>query len=128
MTTKIAKLCMGSSLAAALVIFLGAPAPAAAQRGRLNPQQVERIQRNQIRQGLKSGQLTKGEAARLAEHEKAINTVKAQDLSKGPMTPQERQQLKNDLSNQEKAIKNVEAGKPTPDPMPTSTSAAPPLG
>lgn len=135
MTRFIARLSISATVAAALVIFLGASAPANAQMSRNRVNRVERKQQAQIRMGVRNGTLSKRQAARLERHAKDIKAAERKDNLSGSPTPQERQQLKRDLERQQQAIKGAEGQNPKPTaatppaataPAPTATT--PPLG
>jgi hypothetical protein len=66
--------------------------------------QRQRNQRARIRQGVKSGELTKGEAKRLRQEQKTIRAEKQMAKSDGKVTPQERAKLRRD---QNKASRDI---------------------
>lgn len=135
MTRFIARLSISATVAAALVVFLGASAPANAQMSRNRVNRVERKQQAQIRMGVRNGTLSKREAARLERHAKDIKAAETKDNISGSPTPQERQQLKRDLERQQQAIKGAEGQNPKPvattppaGTAPAPTATTPPLG
>ena len=95
--------------AAALVLSLGFPPSANAQaRGGRRLQNAQRQERAQIRQGVKNGTLTKGQAKRLEKRTDQMQSQIARDRANGKLTPQEARQLKNETKREEKAIRNAE--------------------
>ena len=61
-------------------------------------------QQTRIEQGLKSGQLSTGEASQLEHGEARIERTEARDLSKGPLTQQEKSQINRMQNNESHAI------------------------
>ena len=80
------------------------PAPAARRQGEVNHRL--RRQRRRINQGVKSGQLTHGEAKELREHDKAIHAEEREDRKEngGKLTPADKQQLNKELNQNSKDI------------------------
>jgi len=66
--------------------------------------QRQKNQRARIRQGVQSGQLTKGEAARLRSEQRTIQAEKQMAKTDGKVTPAERAKLRRD---QNKASKDI---------------------
>jgi hypothetical protein len=86
----------------------GAPARLSGVQG------VQHAQQQQIRQGLKSGKLSKKQAARLEKGEKTIQGIEDRDKAKGPLTGAEDKQLKQDTQRETDAIKQAEDHNATP--------------
>ena len=61
-------------------------------------------QQDRIENGLKSGQLSTGEAAKLEKGEAKIDNLEAKDMKNGPMTAQEKAQIQKDQNKESKAI------------------------
>ena len=61
-------------------------------------------QQARINQGVKSGELTKGETVRLEKEQGKIQAEKLQAKSDGKVTPQERKKIRHD---QRKASRNI---------------------
>lgn len=87
---------MGILACGVLVVFLAAPVMAGTRTPGINQRQIHQQQR--INQGIRSGQLTYGEARRLENQEARIQTNKLFDKSDGKVTPAERQQLNRELN------------------------------
>lgn len=68
----------------------------------VNKRQVN--QRARIRQGVKSGELTRGEAAKLRSEQRTIQAEKKMAKADGQVTPAERAKLRHD---QNKASKDI---------------------
>ena len=64
----------------------------------------EENQQDRIAQGVKSGELTKGEAARLEKGEAKIEADREKALSDGKLTPKEKAKLNREESRQSKKI------------------------
>jgi len=64
----------------------------------------QNLQKARIRQGMKSGELTKGEARKLHQEQKTIQAEKQMAKSDGKVTPEERAKLRKD---QNKASKDI---------------------
>src|SRR5580692_5058076 len=62
--------------------------------------QREANQQQRIDNGIRDGQLTRGETARLEQGEQRIDRTEARDAARGPMTQQERQHL-NGMENRQ---------------------------
>lgn len=63
-------------------------------------------QQNRVEQGIKSGELTKGEAARIESQEHRINTMRDKFLSDGSLSPEEKLKLKAAQNRESKTIYN----------------------
>jgi len=61
-------------------------------------------QQSRIKQGVRSGELTKGETVRLEKEQGKIRGEKMQAKSDGKVTPQERQEIRHD---QRKASRHI---------------------
>ncbi len=98
-----------------VVMLVGATAPVFAQTGTATPKVTKRqmVQQKRIRQGVKSGELTKGEAAKLEKGEKKIQAEKKAMKADGKVTPQERAKLHRDLNKESRAIKRLKHNKRT---------------
>ncbi len=115
MFKSFARVLMGSSIVAALVVSLGTATPASAQKN--HPlRRAEKQQRNEIRNGVKTGKLTKQQAAKLSQQEKYIDAVAKKD-SKDPNAA-DRATVKRDVLREQQDIKGVE------DKNATSTTPA----
>ncbi len=66
--------------------------------------QRQRNQRARIRQGVKSGELTKGETAKLHSDEKAIRAEKQMAKEDGKVTPKERAKIRHDQNKESRKI------------------------
>ena len=66
--------------------------------------QRQHNQRGRIRQGVKSGELTKGEAAKLHSDQKAIRTEKQMAKEDGKVTPKERAKIRHDQNKESRKI------------------------
>ncbi len=66
--------------------------------------QRQRNQQARIREGVKSGELTKGETARLEAREGKIQADKLEAKSDGKVTPAERRKLKHEQNRASRAI------------------------
>ena len=89
------------SLAAALACFAGSAFAATADPG-VNARQSNQHER--IEQGIKSGELTKREAARLKTEQRAIRAEERAFKSDGKLTKNERKQLHRDLNRSSRDI------------------------
>ncbi|MBV9462828.1 MAG: hypothetical protein JO317_01245 [Verrucomicrobiae bacterium] len=94
----------------------------------------QRWQRDRIRQGVRSGQLTKGETKQLASEEKDLRQEEKQYKSDGTLTKDERQDLHQDLNQVSKDIytdkhndQTQPRGVPSPEgvPAPGTGSSTP---
>ena len=65
-------------------------------------------QQNRIEQGLKSGKLSTGEAAKLEKGEAKIDRVEAKDMKNGPMTAQEKAQIQKMQNNESNQINKLD--------------------
>jgi len=103
------KFVMSSLVDAAFIFSLSFSAPANAQvRGGQRLQKAQNKEQSQIRQGVKSGKLTKAQAKNLEKHEKQIQSKVAEDKADGKLTPQEARSLKNATQKEERAINGAE--------------------
>lgn len=104
MTRHVGRILMSSLVAGAFAVSLALPTAASAQdRTRpLNARQEN--QQDRIQQGVKSGQLTRGEAGRLEAREGRLQANKLEDKAKGPMTAKERRQLNRQANRDSRAI------------------------
>jgi hypothetical protein len=73
----------------------------------------QKNQRARIRQGVKSGELTKGEARKLRSEEKTIQAEKKIAKSDGKVTAAERQQIRKDQNKSSKEIYRMKHNKRT---------------
>ncbi len=64
----------------------------------------ERIQQHRIRQGVKSGELTRGETRRLERQEGKIKADELAAKSDGKVTPGERRKLHRELNRESRRI------------------------
>lgn len=82
----------------------------------------QHLQRDRIAQGVRSGQLTKDEAAKLHQEEKSIRQEEQGYRSDGKLTPAERKDLQQDLNKVSKDIyqekHDAETRPPAPAPGP----------
>lgn len=94
----------GTTIAVALVSLALAASTTLAQTAtpRVAKRQVN--QQERIHQGVKSGELTKGEAVRLEAQQAKINRDKKQAKADGVVTPRERAKLAHE---QNRASKNI---------------------
>lgn len=105
-------------LASVLVMTLSAPAfaqntsstqdqPVSTQGqplGAAEETQRDVNQQDRIENGLKDGQLSTGEAAKLEKGEAKIDKQEAKDLKNGPLTTQEKQQIQREQNAESKQI------------------------
>lgn len=83
----------------ASAVFAGlATAPAMAQTSTPRVDQAQQAISTRIQQGMASGHITPSEAQMLIRRERDIQMREAQYKSNGTATPQERQQLRNELT------------------------------
>lgn len=111
MSSSISNFIIGSSATAALLLTFALPGPAQAQRGpaaRLN--RVQHQQVREIREGVKSGELNRQQAARLMKREKTIRATEAQARDKGSLTGAQVNQLRRETEVQNAAIDRAEDG------------------
>jgi hypothetical protein len=73
----------------------------------------QKNQRARIREGVKSGELTKGEARKLRNEEKTIQAEKKIAKSDGKVTAAERQQIRKDQNKASKDISRLKHNKRT---------------
>ncbi|HLI33526.1 MAG TPA: hypothetical protein VKW70_00660 [Terriglobia bacterium] len=104
MTRNPVRFFVGSLIAAALLVPLVGPRTAQAQDRTPVLNQRQRNQQRRIRQGIKSGELTRGEARRLEAREGRLEANKLEDKAKGPLTPKERAQLQRQANRDSRAI------------------------
>lgn len=111
MTRSMGRVLMSSLTAGVFAAALALPGIAAAQTTpahlndkthHLNARQEN--QQDRIQQGVKSGQLTRGEADRLEAREGRLQANKLEDKAKGPMTAKERRQLNRQANRDSRAI------------------------
>jgi hypothetical protein len=124
MPKSIVRILMGSSIAAALVaVSLTTATPASAQR---SMRQAQMRQKAEIRNGVKSGKLTKQQAARLSQQEKHIDAVAEKDRDNPNAV--DRAALKRDMVHQQNAIQTDEKKNSTSTtPAANPSSSTPPL-
>lgn len=135
MNNSISKFVTGSAVAATLALSLSLPSTANAQgrAARLQGQRLQNAQREerqQIRKGLKDGNLTKAQATKLAQGEKKVMAQENAARAHGGVTPAEMRQLRNETKGEAHAIQKVEdfnKDKSTTPPatMPPTTAPAP---
>jgi hypothetical protein len=89
-------------LTGAMLLAIGATGLAGPRTPRINRRQEN--QQDRIQQGIKSGQLTRGEARRLEAAEGRIQANKLIDKSDGNVSPRERAQLNRELNRESRAI------------------------
>jgi hypothetical protein len=75
------------------LVFLAVLATCSLSLAAQNIGERQQDQQARIKQGVQSGELTRGEAQRLEAQQGRIEANKLIDKSKGPLTPQERAQL-----------------------------------
>ena len=92
------------SLLLALAGMFAAPAFAAAKDRTPGVDRRERRQNRRIRQGVKSGELTKDETKQLRQGEKNIRQMERQAKSDGTVTQEERKELHKALNEESKEI------------------------
>lgn len=111
MTRSIGRILTSSLVAGVFAISLALPVAAAAQATsaqlndrthHLNARQEN--QQDRIQQGVKSGQLTRGEAQRLEAREGRLQANKLEDKARGPLTSKERQQLNRQANRDSRSI------------------------
>ena len=85
-------------------LALALAAPAFAQTATPGIDKRERNQQRRIDQGVKSGELTKGEAARLEKEQGKIRAEEAAMKADGKVTKEERKELHKDLNKASKDI------------------------
>lgn len=91
------------ALAAALALCLGFAATAQAQStGSETERNVDQQQR--VEQGLKSGQLTTGEARKLEQGEARIDRTEQHDLANGSLSASEKAQIQREQNRESAAI------------------------
>ena len=92
----------GLTLTAGLILILGATAMAGPRTPYINKRQEN--QQDRIRQGIKSGELTRHEAVRLERESGRIQAEKLVDKSDGHVTQAERRQLDRQLNRESRQI------------------------
>jgi hypothetical protein len=97
-----ALLIAGSAIALAQETPPPTPPPGKAKTPVINKRQAD--QRARIRQGVRSGELTPGEAHQLRKKERQIQKDKKDAKSDGVVTPQERRQIKKEENKVSKDI------------------------
>lgn len=111
MTRSIGRIMTSSFVAGAFAVALTLPVAAAAQAApaqlndrthHLNARQEN--QQDRIQQGVKSGQLTRGEAQRLEAREGRLQANKLEDKAGGPLTAKERRRLNRQANRDSRAI------------------------
>ncbi|HEX5481293.1 MAG TPA: hypothetical protein VFZ08_01550 [Terriglobia bacterium] len=90
--------------AAALVLPLALATPANAQDRTPGLNHRQRNQQSRIRQGVKSGELTRGEARHLESREGRLQANKLEDKAKGPLTHRDRARLQRQANRNSRAI------------------------
>jgi len=103
---KKSKLAFLAAIAGCGILVNSNPAVAADEPGTHDPgvKARERVQKARIRQGVKSGELTKGEAKGLRKEERGIRQEEHQFKSDGHLTAAERAKLHSDLNKTSKDI------------------------
>lgn len=106
MTQSIGKVLMSSLVAGAfaLALSLSLPGVAAAQDRTPHLNGRQENQQDRIQQGVKSGQLTRGEAQRLEAREGRLQANKLEDKARGLLTQKERTQLNRQANRDSRAI------------------------
>jgi hypothetical protein len=92
----------GLTSTAGLILILGATAMAGPRTPYINKRQEN--QQDRIRQGIKSGELTRHEAVRLERESGTIQAEKLVDKSDGHVTQAERRQLDRQLNRESRQI------------------------
>jgi len=89
-----------------MALVIGGTAMVYAQDGTKTPivNERQKLQHERIKEGVKSGELTKGEARKLHSEEKSIKAEKQMAKADGKVTPAERAKLRKD---QNKASKDI---------------------
>jgi len=78
-------------------------------------------QENRIEQGLKSGQLSTGEAAKLERGEARIDKMESQALKNGNLSPEEAARIQRAQSQESRAISNLKNNDVTGNPNSASS-------
>jgi len=102
-------------------IALGLCASAAFAQSAESTVQRDVNQQTRIEQGLKSGSLTTGEAARLEKEQSRIDRLQARDLKAGKLSPQERAQLNTAQNRASRDINVAERNGATGNPQSASS-------
>lgn len=97
---------MNAVMALMFVGAMGLSLSAEARGGARTPGANKRMhnQKKRIKEGVKSGQLTKDETKELAQDHKALRQEIKNDKSDGKVTKEERQQIQKDLNAESKKI------------------------
>lgn len=132
MSSSIRKFVTGSVVAGAMALSLALPSAAnaqgrAARVGAHRLQNMQRQERQQIRQGLKNGSLTKAQATKLAQGEKNVLAQEHAAKANGGMTPANMAQLKAETKAEAHAMDKAEdlnksKSAPPPATIPPTTS------
>ncbi|MGH9407181.1 MAG: hypothetical protein ACRD3D_15280 [Terriglobia bacterium] len=104
MTKYFARLFGGFAVAAALILPLALASPAVAQDRTPHLNKRQENQQDRIQQGVKSGQLTRGEADRIEAREGRLQANKLEDKAKGPLTRKERTRLNRQANRDSRTI------------------------
>lgn len=104
MTQSIGKVLMSSLVAGAFALALSLPGVTAAQDRTPHLNGRQENQQDRIQQGIKSGQLTRGEARRLESREGRLQANKLEDKARGPLTQKERAQLNRQANRDSRAV------------------------
>lgn len=104
MTKPIGRILASSLAAGAFAVALALPGSARAQDRTPHLNKRQENQQDRIDQGIKSGQLTRGEADRLEAREGRLQANKLEDKAKGPMTRKERVRLNRQANRDSRAI------------------------
>src|SRR5579863_704103 len=117
MMLKLSKL----STTALLMTFLMAPAAFAAGPNNDADVQTNAAQQQQIEQGLQSGQLSTGEAAKLEKGEARIDSTEAQADKSGAVSPAEQAKIQQEQTNEQNKINKLESNSVTGNPNSASS-------
>lgn len=104
MTQSIGRVLVSSLVAGAFALTLSLPSVAAAQDRTPHLNKRQENQQDRIQQGIKSGQLTRGEARRSEAREGRLQANKLEDKAKGPLSAKERTQLNRQANRDSRAI------------------------
>jgi hypothetical protein len=88
------------------LMILALAGPVLAQTPSAGVDQREHRQQDRIKEGVRSGELTKQEAKQLAGEQKAIRAKERAMKSDGVLTQQERRELQRDLDRSSQHIEN----------------------
>jgi uncharacterized membrane protein len=89
-----------------IALLLAVAAPVFAQAQSPGVDRREHRQKERIKEGVRSGELTRQEARHLAGEQAAIRAEERAMKADGVLTPQERQKLQRDLDRSSQHIKN----------------------